>query len=277
MVNISKSRKSKARTKLVVFLLLLILALILLYVFLSFSNYTKCPISRNLTYTLDDRNYTVPDLPIYGTGYLLEHSFRKSQRELLIAVFKIAKLANISIWLSGGTLLGFIRNGNIMPWDDDIDVHTSFENLYFLFSSEFQNICNRLNCEAIRLKFLSHINTTRIAAGVRIRFKKTKMPCCDIFFTNIIDNKVKKIDGWSSQQITYNKKEQFDKKDIYPLRKTRIDDLDVVIPQNPVNILKKQYGDSVMDKIYITSPFMSHAVPFSFEYAWTKTDSHYNI
>jgi len=277
MTNTTKSRKRQTRTKLVGFLLLLVLVILLLYIVLSFSNFTKCPIRRNLKYTLDDRNYTVPDLPIYGQGYLLKHSFRKSQRELLVAVFKIAEMADISVWLSGGTLLGFIRNGSIMPWDDDIDVHTSFNNLYFLFSSEFQNICAHFNCEAIRLKFLSHINTTRIAAGVRIRFKKTKMPCCDIFFTNVTNNQVKKIDGWSSQHITYNKKEQFDKKDIYPLRKTRIDDLDVVVPHNPVNVLKTQYGNSVMDKIYITSPFMSHAVPFSFEYAWTRTDSPYAV
>lgn len=255
------------------FIAILLFLILSVYLVLSFSNYSLTRIKRNMKYHLDDHTYTVPDLPIYGNGFLLSHDFRKTQRELLITVFAIAEKANINIWLSGGTLLGFIRHGTIMPWDDDIDVHTSFDNLYYLFGSEFQSVCDSMNCEAIKLKLFTHSYATRISAGIRIRFKNSTLPCCDVFFTHTNNKQVKKVDGWSTTKIVYNEKEQFSIDDIYPLQKKQIDGINVVIPHHPMNVLQNQYGASVMDKIYITSPFMSHAVPFNFSYAWCKADT----
>jgi len=56
--------------------------------------------------------YTIPHLKTVQK-YLLK---------LLIIIDNVAKTNNIDYWIDGGTLLGAVRHGGFIPWDDDIDV-----------------------------------------------------------------------------------------------------------------------------------------------------------
>jgi lipopolysaccharide cholinephosphotransferase len=59
--------------------------------------------------------------------------------ELLIFIDKVCNKHDIDYWLGFGTLLGAVRHGGFIPWDDDIDVHMprkDYEKLYQLFSGK---------------------------------------------------------------------------------------------------------------------------------------------
>ena len=65
--------------------------------------------------------------------------------EILIDVVKFCNENNLIYWLDSGTLLGAIRHGGFIPWDDDIDIILPKENAEFLkknYKSEDFEILN---------------------------------------------------------------------------------------------------------------------------------------
>lgn len=49
-------------------------------------------------------------------------TLRKIQLHLLDTLDSICKKHNLVYWLDFGTLLGAVRNGKFIPWDDDVDI-----------------------------------------------------------------------------------------------------------------------------------------------------------
>jgi lipopolysaccharide cholinephosphotransferase len=73
------------------------------------------------------------DLP-QATGNLRKAQLR--MLEILVEIDKLCRKNDIKYWLDFGTLLGAVRHGGFIPWDDDLDICVAYEDY-----DRFQQVC----------------------------------------------------------------------------------------------------------------------------------------
>lgn len=266
---------------------LLILGVLIAWVVVSHDNYDRT-IKPGDRYSIGNRTYKLPKIKARSASgnkssatddtqvYILKDAFLSQQRDLLIRVSSLFKKLEIPYWLSGGSLLGFIRHETFIPWDDDMDIHTTWEQRKYLYSKEFTYELDKYDLESIYIpKIGTYEYATKEGAAVRLRIKGTHLPVCDIFFEKSTDdNKFVKIDSWSGvegQDVVESTKERFNHTDLFPLQFKTIDDIELSLPANPQAILEQQYGKNVMNEMIFRHPMISHQFPFRFlSFIWYK-------
>lgn len=251
------------------------------------SLYNDRKIKPGEEYYVNDRKYIFPDLPlkvIMNNTFkkntdmkhvtILKEDYLENMRKLFINTTKLLNDLNIEWWVSGGTLLGFIRHGTFIPWDDDIDIHTKWKNKDYLFSDDFAIKCKQYGLEVFTIIGSSERNASTTGAAIRTRLIGQYTPSLDIFFEMSISSSAglinstefinsakqwSKIDKWDKKWIYLSEKETWNNDDLFPIKKIKTDyGLEVNIPNNAVNILKRQYSNKVLDSMVYYSPYYSH-------------------
>jgi hypothetical protein len=248
-----------------IFIVLMLTISIFLYLKLKTDTSRKnVKITKDMTYKVKDKNYKLPGcLEIIGTGYLLQEDFLSKMRELFEATSRFLNSQDIPFVVSGGSLLGFIRHKTFIPWDDDLDAHIIGDRRDYFFSEKFTKDIKKFNLEALYLKGTT-ANYSFYKAAIRLRLKGKSRPVFDLFFTNIGEETVSKIENWDKHKLYYNKKEIWDKEHILPVKKEIIDDMEVNLPATPHRVLKSQYGIDYM------STFVCSNIPHDIMYENTK-------
>ena len=207
----------------------------------------------------------VPRIVNNYKDFVIKDKDKKQLNDLLDFVVKKLDENNIKYWLEGGSLLGAIRHGDIIPWDNDIDIgvmDNDFEKVKNLFkNSTYKNkkinkyfkdygINGTGNLIPIRQDLIPIISFEKTSAALQISYKDINGNI-DIISYKSFDNKY----AYASRNMRgIWKGEYFKKDELFPLKLHKFGNRQLYIPQKPCKYLDRVYNEwekyGIMDTLH---------------------------
>lgn len=162
----------------------------------------------------------------------------KNHHEEIIEFIKEIKFYldkyKITYWAHAGTLLGVIRHGGFIPWDDDIDF------------GYIDNNNTKYLIEELKKKY--EINY--YFWGWKIISKNNNKIFIDMFEFKIEDNIVKQT---KLSELVWPK-ENYYLNELFPLKNEKFESINLPIPDKPHIFCKRAFGDNYLEIFYIHVP-----------------------
>lgn len=165
---------------------------------------------------------------------------------LLSDVHDIFQNVGIKYFIIGGTSIGAVRHGGLIPWDDDVDIGMFEKDYVKLFSREFQKEIAKRKLVFNDTGDLGILKIYR-QDGRRIKGYSWKYPFLDIFVYKRVGEKFVLADEDARSAWP---KDKYYKKDLFPLAEYQFGPLTVNGPKNAEQILKSIYGKDAMTHYY---------------------------
>jgi hypothetical protein len=216
------------------------------------SNLERNYIIHNSKYTISD-NITIDD---ETKIYYNQREINKLYKHIKFFVNNILnKYIKCEYWAIGGTLLGIIRHGGLIPWDNDADFAITLEGFNFILHNlhKINKIFKKYNS---KYELLEYFN------GYKLFYKEKCI--VDLFVVDCLPEDNNKlvysghIDEFGKstflQYTTLFPFIYFLKKDIFPLKKSNLCDFHVNIPNNAHEILYNNYSKTCLTRIIPPPP-----------------------
>lgn len=172
----------------------------------------------------------------------------------------------IETWLAHGTLLGWWWNGQVMPWDYDLDVQVSNNTLYMLGDTlnrtehVFNRTANASDSPEDAGTYTEHAAVTYLLDVNPHHVDLTRGDMSNIIDARWIDTSngmfiditgVRERDPLRPGVWSCKNKHRFTTQDLWPLRVSEFEGVRAKMPNNFVKILSEEYGeDSILNEDY---------------------------
>ena len=159
--------------------------------------------------------------------------------QLLKDVKEVFERVGAPFFLIGGNLLGAVRHGGLIPWDDDIDIAVTEEHTHYM-----PQIMKTLQTMGYAAVNCSELNWSTGWSGWRVerwfdmpKIKgEEKVVTCDIFLMEKKGGQYVFPTGWPTYSVTGE--------EIYPLKEHKFGTLNVSTPNKFREILSKNFNPS---------------------------------
>lgn len=149
---------------------------------------------------------------------------------------------NVRPWISGGTLIGCMRHGGFVPWDDDMDLHMCSSDRPVLFDPAFQRDLADLGLTLM----YSPVYRPEIVKVIRTG---KPQPFVDVLFEARVG------DRWGTlanvQGTKLIERETWPEDHVFPLQRLPFEDMEVWGPGKPLELIRRQYGSHVFDRYVV--------------------------
>ena len=141
--------------------------------------------------------YYTPLFTVHVKNYQPSTKTLQYQLSLFNNFYELAKLLkenNIPFWASAGTLLGVIRHGTIIPWDDDIDINVPVK-----FKNKLYHSLKNSNLKFAMVKYnIKGFEKCNVDVSEGVKIFSSKMDIDIAFMDKYTENEKVYIDYFSS-------------------------------------------------------------------------------
>lgn len=180
----------------------------------------------------------------YEGKILISQEDAQELYQVMKDIHEIFEMNDIEYWIQGGTLVGALRCGGLIWWDDDLDINIRYYDVGKLF--ELEPIFNSRGLTIQRDPMIKIIGPRGLGA--------------DIFGTIHEGNKTRYLYHWwrreSEPVFLYDE-------ELYPLVKYQFGPIQVWGPQSPHQYLKWGFGENYINEVHLYNHIMQDAVVFS--------------